>query len=139
MTRWTRALTSRLRAFFGRMRHGRLKPIADQGERLVEWVREDDGSWNDNAPRPVLLFLLLFGTAMVAVSLFGDQGLFAYRSLKSQAHELRREIGNLERRELDLTREIRGLRTDPAAIERLARQKLGLVKPDETVIQLSRE
>ena len=115
---------------------GWLKPIAEQGERLVRWVREDDNTWSEGAPRPFLLFLILFGAAMVTVSLFGEQGLFAYRSLAGQARQLRQEVGALDAREQELARQIRALRGDPATIERLARQKLWLVKPSETVIQL---
>ena len=133
-----RDLRTRLWAHWARLRQGRIKPLTDQGERLVDWVREDDGSWNDSAPRPFLLFLLLFGTAMVAISLFGDQGLFAYRSLVAQQRQLRLDVVTLESREQELTRQIHDLRSDPAAIERIARQKLGLVKPGETVIQLPR-
>jgi len=102
----------------------------------VRWVREDDNSWSNGAPRAFLLFLMLFGVAMVAVSLFGDQGLFAYRSLAGQARQLREDVTALDAREQELTGQIRALRSDPASIERLARRKLGLVKPGETVIQL---
>jgi len=130
---------ARIREWWQRLRQRGLKPLAAQGERLVHWVREDDGSWNESAPRPFLLFLMLFGVAMVAISLFGDQGLFAYRSLTYQESQLRSNVQVLEVREQELIREIRALRSDPAAIERLARQKLGLIKPGETVIQLPRE
>jgi cell division protein FtsB len=124
------------RQWWERLGGGRLRPIAAQGERLVHWVREDDNTWSERAPRPFLLFLILFGAAMVAVSLFGDQGLFAYRSLAGQTRQLREEVSALDAREQELARQVRALRSDPAAIERLARQKLGLVKPGETVIQL---
>jgi cell division protein FtsB len=125
-----------IRQWWGRVREGRLGPIAERGERLVHWVREDDNSWSEGAPRPFLLFLMLFGAAMVTVSLFGEQGWFAYRSLAGQTRQLREEAGALDAREQELTRQIRALRSDPAAIERLARERLGLVKPGETVIQL---
>lgn len=119
-----------------RLRGGNLKSFAESGGRLVHWVREDDNSWSEGAPRPFLLFLMLFGAAMVTVSLFGEQGWFAYRSLAGQTRQLREEAGALDAREQELTRQIRALRSDPAAIERLARERLGLVKPGETVIQL---
>jgi cell division protein FtsB len=125
-------------AWMARLRQGRFRVVAERWDLLRQWLREDDGSWNESAPRPFLLFLALFGVAMVAVSLFGDQGLLAYRSLVSQARQLRLDVAELEGREEDLARQVRALRSDPAAIERLARQKLGLVKPGETVIQLPR-
>ena len=128
-----------LQGWVERLRQGRLKPITDQWDQLRSWLREDDGSWNDSAPRPFLLFLSLFGVAMLAISLFGDQGFFAYRSLSGQAHQLRKEVADLQSREEALAFQIHALRTDPAAIEKLARQKLGLVKPGELVIQLPRQ
>jgi cell division protein FtsB len=73
---------------------------------------------------------------MFLVSLFGDQGLFAYRSLRGEAVSLRDEVGALKIKQQDLGREIRLLRGDPATIERLARERLGLVKAGEIVIQL---
>jgi cell division protein FtsB len=116
-----------------------LRVAAEQWAHLRAWLREDDGSWNETAPRPFLLFLSLFGVAMIAISLFGDQGLFAYRSLANQARQLRQEVTALESQEDDLARQIHALRSDPAAIEKLARQKLGFAKPGEIVIQLPRQ
>jgi cell division protein FtsB len=126
----------RARERWERLRSGRLRFAMDRWDALVRWLREDDGSWSESAPRPFLLFLALFGVAMLAISLFGDQGLFAYRSLTLQARQLRVEVAALEQREQDLTHQVHALRSDPAAIEKLARQKLGLVRPGETVIQL---
>jgi cell division protein FtsB len=126
------------REWMVRLRQSRLKIVFEGWSQLRQWLGEDDGSWNETAPRPFLLFLSLFGVAMVAISLFGDQGWFAYRSLSSQAYQLRQEVADLETREQDLVHDIHALRSDPAAIEKVARAKLGLVKPGETVIQLPR-
>ena len=131
-------LRSRTADWARRMRMGPLRPVADRWAALLGWLREDDASWNDSAPRPLVLFLTLFGVGMVAISLFGDQGFFAYRSLQAQARTLKQEVRALESREEDLTRQIHALRSDPAAIERVAREKLGLAKPGEIVIQLPR-
>jgi len=106
--------------------------------RLRDWLREDDGTWHEGAPRPFLLFLLVFGVGIVTISLLGDQGLLAYYGLRREEVALRRDIDRLERRDLDLTGRIRALRSDPQYVEMLARQRLGLVKPGETVLQLPR-
>ena len=57
--------------------------------------------------------------------------------------ELQREIAQLKSRNdalaeenAGLVKEIRGLRKDPAALERAAREELGFVKPGEVVITL---
>jgi len=125
-----------LQGWMSKLRQGRIAPVIERWDQLRSWLSEDDGTWNDGAPRPFILFLALFGTAMVAISLFGDQGLFAYRSLYGQSRQLRREVTELEAREDYLTRQIHALRSDPAAIEKLARQKFGYAKPGEIVIQL---
>jgi cell division protein FtsB len=106
--------------------------------RLRDWLREDDGSWHDGAPRPFLLFLLVFGVGIVTISLLGDQGLLAYYGLRREESSLRADIDRLERQEGNVSRRIQSLRSDPQYIEMLARQRLGLVKPGETVLQLPR-
>ena len=119
-----------------------LNPIAAAARtslgRLRNWLREDDGSWHEGPPRPFLLFLLVFGVGIVVVSLLGDQGLLAYYGLRREESHLKTEIGQLQRQESDLAARIQALRSDPQYIEQLARQRLGLVKPGETVLQLPR-
>ena len=62
--------------------------------------------------------------------------------LIQQNERMRREIMRLddqlhkeEARSKQLQAEIEALRNDPKTIERLAREKLGYAKPDETVIR----
>ncbi len=87
-------------------------------------------------PGPFLWFLLVFLAGMILLSLVGDQGLIAYYGLQKRAQQLRGEVIHLEARKRDLSARIRALRENPAYIELLARQRLGLVKPDDVVIQL---
>ncbi len=47
--------------------------------------------------------------------------------------ELRGELETLRAENARLSSEIAALRTSPRAIERLAREELGLARPDETV------
>jgi cell division protein FtsB len=98
-------------------------------------IARDRGS-ADRLPRGFLVFLLVFGAGMILISLVGDQGLIAYLRLQEEARSLRVEIQALEGRRQDLDQEVRALRDDPAYIELLARKRLGLVKPGETVIEL---
>lgn len=116
-----------------------MPPLAAAGravERLRDWMRQDDGSWRDGAPRPFLVFLLVFGVGIVLVSLLGDQGLVAYQGLRREEAALRRDIADLEREAGDLARDVEALRSDPDYVEMLARQRLGLVKPGETIIEI---
>jgi cell division protein FtsB len=76
----------------------------------------------------VLAFLLLIG--------------MCYLPLIHQNERMRREIMRLdaqlqqeEEKSKQLKAEIEMLRNDPKTIERLAREKLGYARPDETVIR----
>jgi len=103
--------------------------------RLQEWLVEDGGR-GDRLPRGFLVFLVLFGVGMITISLVGDQGLIAYYRLQQERDALRREVQSLQAEETVLRRRIAALKGDPAYIEHLARKRLGLVRPDEVVIEL---
>ena len=77
-----------------------------------------------------------FLTAMVLMTLLGEQGLIAYLRMQREAEQLRTEVRELEARQRELTWQVRALREEPGYVELLARQKLGLAKPGETIIQL---
>ena len=70
------------------------------------------------------------GTFLV---LLGDGGFMAVMKMRSRATQLQYQI-NAERRANEaMLQEIRALKTDPGAIEKLAREELNMVKPDETI------
>ena len=56
------------------------------------------------------------------------------QAMREQKMRLEPEVKNLEERAQQKRAAIESLRTDPQAVERLAREKLGLAKPGETVI-----
>lgn len=81
-----------------------------------------------------LLGLLL--TFLLGVSLFGQGG---YRDRAELARALeaeQAEVQALKRRNAALRAEVEDLRSGGAAIERIAREELGLVRPGETFIQV---
>lgn len=90
----------------------------------------------EELPRFFFIFLLLFGVGMLVISLLGDQGLIAYLRLQTEAENLRDRVMQLEQRRGELEDGIQALRYDPAAIELMARKKLGLVRPGERIFQL---
>jgi len=70
------------------------------------------------------------GTFLVLV---GDGGFMAVMKMRSRATQLQYRI-NAERRANEaMLQEIRALKHDPGAIEKLAREELNMVKPDETI------
>ncbi|PLX79825.1 MAG: septum formation initiator [Desulfuromonas sp.] len=77
----------------------------------------------------VLLFLL------IGFALFGENGLLRlYRSYQF-ATTLEAEVAALQEKNRQLEHEIRMLREDPDYIERIARERLGMVRKDEVVYQ----
>lgn len=79
-------------------------------------------------------FLLV---ALAALSLFGEKGLLRIYRMEREKAALRAEIQRLERSIEALSREAQTLRDHPEGLEELAREALGLVRPDEIVYQFS--
>ena len=71
--------------------------------------------------------------ALVVGALFGDRGLLHLMDQRHRAEVLAGEVADLQRENARLAAEITALRSDPRAIERLAREELGMVRADETV------
>jgi cell division protein FtsB len=80
----------------------------------------------------------VLGTAIALIALtvgsvFGDRGILNLVEKRRQLDALRAELEELRSENARLSSEIAALRTSPRAIERLAREQLGLARPDETV------
>jgi cell division protein FtsB len=78
----------------------------------------------------------LFVLAVMAI--FGDNGALALRRLRGEVSTLVREVRALEAENERLSRAIGELQNDPAVIERIAREELGLVRPGERVLRFPR-
>jgi cell division protein FtsB len=83
--------------------------------------------------KAALLASVLAIIALVVGSLFGDRGILQLMAQRQRSLELAHEIEEIRAENLRLAAEIRALRTDPRAIERIAREQLGLARPGETV------
>jgi len=68
----------------------------------------------------------------------GDRGVPALLQKRREAARLAADIAALRAGNAALTATIRALREDPAAIEAVARQTLGLARPDEIVVTARR-
>ena len=71
--------------------------------------------------------------ALIVGALFGDRGLLHLIEQRHRAEALAGEVEELEAENARLATEITALRSDPHAIERLAREELGFVRAGETV------
>ena len=85
----------------------------------------------------VRIALGVFGLLTVAVlllAIFNDKGALQVHARSEKLAAIEQEIAAIESENKKLTGEIRALRSDPGAIEKLAREELKLVKPGEVVI-----
>ncbi len=81
------------------------------------------------------VFALILGVAFF----FGDMGVLKYLQMRDHAKQLEQEIKGMERANEELRTEIRRAQNDPARLEELARERLGFVRPGETVYQIVKD
>ncbi len=76
---------------------------------------------------------ILLATYLFASFIFGEMGLVKYYRMKAQYNSLVEEATTLKQDNVRLMRDVRALKTDPASIEKIARDKLGLARKGEIV------
>ncbi|MGH9783055.1 MAG: FtsB family cell division protein [Terriglobia bacterium] len=77
----------------------------------------------------VILVLVLLGIA-------GENGYLERRGQRREIQALSAEIEKIRQENQQLNQKIRDLRSDPRAIEELARERLRLARPGEVIITL---
>jgi len=76
--------------------------------------------------------VLLAGWLLVHV-MFGANGMVVYRQKRTEYHELRNKIDDVQKENERYLQRIQGLKSDQTAIEKEAREQLGYAKPGEYV------
>jgi cell division protein FtsB len=76
--------------------------------------------------------------ALLLGALFGDRGYLHLLDKQDETHRLAREIDRLDEENARLSGDIHALKTEPAAIERIAREELGLARSGETMFLIPR-
>jgi cell division protein FtsB len=84
--------------------------------------------------RRVLLPLALVATLVLALFGAGIQGYRDLAKARARVDLLTARKAETARHVADLERRIERLRSDPMMLERLAREELGMVQPDDVVI-----
>lgn len=77
--------------------------------------------------------------AVVVASFFGEMSIPRYLEMRKNAQRLEQEIQEMAKANAGLRTEITRLQKDPARIEEVARERLGLVRKGETVYQIVEE
>lgn len=85
----------------------------------------------------LLTFAVIALFVLLLLILFGDKGLADLNMLEKNRDRLVEKNSQLTRENLTLYRSIDRLKTDPAYIESIARQELGVVGENELIIKLS--
>jgi cell division protein FtsB len=83
--------------------------------------------------------LKILGLAVLLLAIhdvFGSHGLLAMRRTQSQIQELHGEIDRLNQENGHLNKQVQALRGDPKAVERIAREEMGLARPGEMIFKL---
>jgi cell division protein FtsB len=92
-------------------------------------------SFGSTAAWLVPLAVLLLAIVSVPVRILDDEGLPRYRALVAAREEARTQNARLTRDLRELDAEVRALRDDPEALERIARDEFGMVRDGEVVFQ----
>ena len=85
----------------------------------------------------VRIALGVFGiltVAMLVLAVFNDKGALQVHAQSEKLSTVQSAIGKIDAENKKLSEEIQALRSDPNAIEKLAREELKLVKPGEVVL-----
>jgi len=91
-------------------------------------------------PRPLRsIVTLVIGGALLALAVAGLKGWRDYEKVRARESTLETEIAATEKRIRVLEHKIQALDKDKATLDRVAREELGFVRPDEVVIVLPKE
>ena len=115
------------------------KEIVDKRETAAEELplRKRMVAWAQRGWRPV-------GTAIaVGLALLltwhvinGEHGLSVWQQKRAEDRALQQEIRDLQQENSDMKKQIEGLKSDPDAIERKAREELHYARPGEVIYTL---
>jgi cell division protein FtsB len=81
----------------------------------------------------------ILGLALLALlvhDIFGAHGFIAMRKTQREIEQIREQIGKLNSENQSLSGQVNSLKTDPKAIERIAREEMGLARPGEIIYKL---
>ena len=92
-------------------------------------------AWLRGLPRAVLTLSLV----AVPVLVLQPQGMPRMRALAQELRDVEGENADLRRDVNRLRTEVKDLRENPAAVERIAREQLGLVRKSEVVFQFDKK
>lgn len=95
---------------------------------------------SENWPQTKQYLVLIIGgvllLSVIGSEIFGKNGFLVRRNRRLQIESLTVEIDKLKHENVQLTHQIQSLRSNPDAIEKVAREQLRLGRPGDVVITL---
>jgi cell division protein FtsB len=104
---------------------------------LFKTLKDSISKWTKAQKTLGLGMVLIVAMALAAV--FSDKGFMNVYDFTEELDYLKKSNTVLAEENTRIRKEINALKSDPYAVEMLARDKLNLVKPGETVYQIVRE
>jgi cell division protein FtsB len=83
------------------------------------------------------LFLAAALALLLLQDVFGTHGVLAMRRAQKEAATVKQEIDQINEENRQLQDRVKSLKDDPQAIERIAREEMGLARPGEYIFKTS--
>jgi cell division protein FtsB len=82
--------------------------------------------------------IFLIGFVLLALQdVFGTHGVVSMRRSQKEAAQIRQEIDQLNEENRQLDQRVKDLKSNPQAIEEIARQDMGLARPGEYIFKVA--
>ena len=89
--------------------------------------------------RFLLAGLIFFNIFLLYNIIWSDNGIFAYLELKSRHEQLKQRLETVQDHSVDLSQEIRWLKSDRAFTEKMARSQMNYLKENEILYQFPKD
>jgi cell division protein FtsB len=84
-----------------------------------------------------LSYLLAAGLVLLLLQdIFGTHGVLAMKRSQREVSQVQRQINEINNENRQLQERVNALKTDPEAIERIAREEMGLARPGEYIFKV---
>jgi cell division protein FtsB len=102
-------------------------------------IEEQNSEAENSSPffrRNARYFFALAFCLLVLQDVFGAHGLMAMHRSKVELRTVQAQIEKLDKENQELQQHIHNLKTDPSAIEKIARDRMGLARPGELIFSM---
>ncbi len=89
--------------------------------------------------RFLLAGLIFFNIFLLYNLIWSDNGIFAFLELRARHAQLKEHLDSVNDKSLDLSQEIRWLKTDRAFTEKMARAQMNYLKDSEILYQFPKD